>query len=175
MRQQTWLTTAGLLSVLVAFLVPTLLEAQADPVQPHVIGPDEGHTSVSPMGARTEFMVGSVSTGASELMVAEATLPPGHETPTHLHEIDEEVVYVLEGELTVILEGEEHTVGPGGTVFIPPERWMALANRSTDAPVVFVGVISRGEAEECFRVLFSRDADEAARREAGALCRIRNR
>ncbi len=174
MREQTWLMTAGLLSILVPFLVPTLLEAQADTIQPHVIGPEEGHTSVSPMGVRTVFMVGSVSTGASQLMVGKATLPPGHETPTHLHEIDEEVVYVLEGELTVILEGKEHTVGPGGAVFIPPERWMALANR-TDTPVVFVGVISRGEVEECTRVLFSRDADEADRREAVELCRMRNR
>lgn len=118
MRQQTWLATASLLSVLVPLLVPTLLEAQADPVQPHVIGPEEGHASVSPMRVRTEFMVGSVSTGGSQLFMARATLPPGHETPTHLHEIDEEVVYVLEGELTVILEGEEHTVDPGGTVFV---------------------------------------------------------
>lgn len=101
-------------------------------------------------------------------------MPPGHETPTHLHEVDEEVVYVLEGELTVLLEGEERTVGPGGTAFVPPGTWMALANR-TDAPVVILGVIARGEVEECYRTLFSKDADEVARREAGALCRIRNR
>lgn len=48
-------------------------------------------TSVPPMGVRTEFMVGSVSTGGSQLFVARATLPPGHETPMHLHEIDEEI------------------------------------------------------------------------------------
>lgn len=62
----------------------------------------------------------------------------------------------------------------GGTAFVPPGTWMALANR-TDAPVVTMGVIARGEVEECYRVLFSKDADEAARREAGDLCRIRNR
>lgn len=174
MRKQTWLATAGLLCVLGMFLAPTPLEAKADTVQPQVIGPDEGHASVSPMGVRPMFKVGSVSTGASQLFLATATLPPGHETPTHLHEIDEEVVYVLEGELTVILEGEEHTVGVGGTAFVPPGTWMALANR-TDAPVVTLGVIARSEVEECFRVLFSADADDAARREAVALCRITNR
>lgn len=77
MRQQTWITMAGLLSVLGLLLIPTLLEAKADPVQPHVIGPDEGHASVSPMGVRTEFMVGSVSTGGSQLFLARATLPSG--------------------------------------------------------------------------------------------------
>lgn len=117
---------------------------------------------------------GSVSTGASQLSLVRATLPPGHVTPVHLHEIDEEVVHVLEGELTAILEGEEQTVGPGGTVFVPPGTWMALANR-TDRPVVVVGALPRGELERCYRVLFSRDADEADRREAVELCRIENR
>jgi quercetin dioxygenase-like cupin family protein len=126
------------------------------------------------MGVETVWKVGSVSTGASQVTLATGTLPPGHETPTHLHEIDEEVIYVLSGELTAILEGEEHTAGPGATVFIPPGSWMAIANR-TEAPVVMVAVITRDEAEECFRVLFSRDADEEARREAEALCRIRHR
>lgn len=174
MRQQAWLATTGLICVLGLFVAPTPLEAQEDTVQPRVIGPQEAHVSVSPMGVRTEFMVGSVSTGASQLFLAKATLPPGHETPMHLHEIDEEVVYVLEGELTAILEGEEHKVGPGGTLFVPPGKWMSLANR-TDRPVVLVGAISRGKAEQCYRVLFSRDADEADRREALALCRIENR
>lgn len=147
MRQQTWLTTVALLSLLGLLLAPTLLGAQANAAQSYVIGPEEGHASISPMGVEAVFKVGAVSTGGSQLFLAKATLPPGHETPTHLHEIDEEVVYVLEGELTVILEGEEHTVGPGGTAFVPPGTWMALANR-TDTPVVAMAVIARGEVEE---------------------------
>lgn len=77
MRQLTWITMAGLFPVLGLLLTPTLLQAQADTVQPHVIGPEEGHTSVSPMGVRTVFMVGSVSTGGSPLFMARATLPSG--------------------------------------------------------------------------------------------------
>ncbi|HVS65357.1 MAG TPA: cupin domain-containing protein, partial [Thermoanaerobaculia bacterium] len=106
--------------------------------------------------------------------VAVGVIPPGHVSPMHLHEIDEEVVYVLQGELTAILDGEEYTVGPGGTVFIPPGTWMALENR-TETSVFSLGVLSRGELEECFRVLFSRDADEAARRDALGLCRLKMR
>jgi quercetin dioxygenase-like cupin family protein len=174
MRRQTWLTRARSLTVLGLLLTPSLLAAQATSPRPVVIGAEEGHTSVSSMGVETVWKVGSISTGASQVTLATGTLPPGHETAMHLHEIDEEVIYVLSGELTVTLEGEEHTVGPGATVFIPPESWMAIANR-TEAPVVMVAVISRGEAEECFRVLFSRDADEAARRDATELCRIRLR
>lgn len=155
-------------------VVSSKTEARAEAARPHVIGPEEAHVSVSPMGVGTAFIVGSVSTGASQLFLARATLPPGHETPEHLHEVDEEVVYVLEGELTAVLDDEEHVVGPGGTVFVPPGTWMALANR-TDRPVMILGTLGRGELEQCYRVLFSQDADEADRREAAELCRIRNR
>lgn len=144
-------------------------EALRDQARSHVVGPREGHVAVAASGMEVQFKVGSVSTGASGLMMATSVFPPGHETPTHLHEIDEEVVYVLHGELTATLEGQEHTVGPGGTVFVPPGTWMALGNR-TETSVVVLGVLSRGEAEECFRVLFSTDADETARLEALELC-----
>lgn len=174
MVRRTWLAMASSFCVLGLFAAPPPLEAQADTAQPRVVGPQDAHVSVSPMGVRTEFMVGSVSTGASQLFVARATLPPGHETPMHLHEIDEEVVHVLEGELTAVLEGEEHAASPGETVYVPPGTWMALANR-TDRPVVVVVILPRGELEPCYRVLFSSDADEADRREAVELCRIQNR
>lgn len=90
-----------------------------------------------------------------------ATLPPGAAVETHLHEIDEEVLYVIEGTLTVTLAGEEHTVEPGGIVFVPPGTWIALANRS-DSPTKVLGVLPRGELEECFRALYHIETGGAA-------------
>lgn len=147
---------------------------QADKAEPMVISAGEGHVGVSPLGVQFRSLVGSVTNGASRLFAATVVLPPGHETPTHLHEIDEEVVYVLHGELTAMLGDEEYTVGPGSTVFIPPGTWMNLENR-TETLVVAIGVLPRGELEECYRVLFSSDAGDAARREARELCRIETR
>ena len=169
----SWIKAGGTLSAIILSLAPGLLSAQADRPQARVIAPHEGHIGVQPNGVQGQSKVGSLSTGASQLSVGTATFPPRVETATHLHEIDEEVLYVLSGEIAVTLDGKGHKVGPGGTVFIPPGTWMAIANR-TDAPAVVLGVLSRGEVEECFRVLFSRDSDEAARREALARCRIRN-
>lgn len=48
---------------------------------------------------------------------------------------------------------------------------MAIANRGATSAVALV-IVSRGEVEACFRVLFSADADEAERREATELCRL---
>ena len=43
----------------------------------------------------------------------------GKPTPLHLHPGDDEVLYVLEGEILVHVDGEEHRVGEGG-VFVAP-------------------------------------------------------
>lgn len=174
MRVERWMATAGILLAISLLLGPGLVGAQVERAEPSVIAAGEGYVGVSPRGVQTRFKVGSVSNGASQLTVVVGVMPPGHVSPTHLHEIDEEVVYVLQGELTAILDGEEYTVGPGGTVFIPPETWMALENR-TETSVFALGVLSRGELEECFRVLFSNEADEAAQRKAQELCRLKVR
>ena len=43
----------------------------------------------------------------------------GKPTPLHLHPDDDEVTYVLEGEILVHIQGQEHRVGEGG-VFVAP-------------------------------------------------------
>lgn len=174
MRPRKWMAKAGVLPAIGLLLGAGPVGAQEEKPEPSVIPAGAGYVGVSPDGVQTQFKVGSVSTGASQVTLAVGVLPPGHVSPTHLHEIDEEVLYVLQGELTAILDGVEHTVGPGGTVFIPPGTWMALENR-TETSVFSLGVLSRGELEECFRVLFSRDADEAARHDAQELCRLKTR
>ena len=43
----------------------------------------------------------------------------GKPTPLHLHPGDDEVLYVLEGEILAYIDGQEHCVGQGG-VFVAP-------------------------------------------------------
>ena len=47
------------------------------------------------------------------------TAPPQFETPYHLHHAEDEAFYVLEGELTVIRDGEQIVAGPGSYIFLP--------------------------------------------------------
>src|SRR5688500_11828747 len=50
----------------------------------------------------------------------EAKLPKGSETPFHRHHDEDEAFYVIEGQLTVFLEGGRTVVGrPGAYVHIP--------------------------------------------------------
>ena len=45
--------------------------------------------------------------------------PPGHATPYHLHHVEDEAFYVLNGGFTFICDGAKTAVGPGGYMFLP--------------------------------------------------------
>jgi quercetin dioxygenase-like cupin family protein len=141
------------LSLSAGLLPPSLLAGQTTEARPRIIAADEGFSAVGENGFITLIKVGSVSTGASQLYVGSGVVPPNTETPTHLHEVDEEVLYVVEGEITLTLNGQVHTVATGGTAFIPPGTWMKVANKS-DAPARVIGILPRGDVEKCFRAIY---------------------
>jgi quercetin dioxygenase-like cupin family protein len=58
------------------------------------------------------------STGGAFSMVYQ-TAPPGHATPYHLHHIEDEAFYILNGEYTFICDGVKTILGPGGYIFLP--------------------------------------------------------
>jgi quercetin dioxygenase-like cupin family protein len=60
----------------------------------------------------------SPSRGATETMTYRVDLASAQRLPEHRHD-HEEVFHVLEGRLTVSLDGEETMLGPGDTVMIP--------------------------------------------------------
>jgi quercetin dioxygenase-like cupin family protein len=63
-------------------------------------------------------MATSESTGSAFSMVHHAA-PPGHSTPYHLHHIEDEAFFVLNGEFTFISDGKKTILGPGGYIFLP--------------------------------------------------------
>ncbi len=58
--------------------------------------------------------------GAGNLAVWHGEIEPGGEAEEHVHEHMDQAFYVLEGECLFKLGGEEHRLGKGGFVFIPP-------------------------------------------------------
>jgi quercetin dioxygenase-like cupin family protein len=49
----------------------------------------------------------------------EAVCPVGYATPLHIHYLEDEAVYVLEGHLTFFLGGRQETARPGSYVYQP--------------------------------------------------------
>jgi quercetin dioxygenase-like cupin family protein len=58
------------------------------------------------------------STGGAFSMVYH-TAPPGHAIPYHLHHVEDQAFYILDGESTFICDGKKIILGPGGYIFLP--------------------------------------------------------
>lgn len=63
-----------------------------------------------------------------------ATLPPGTFVPPHIHPTQDEFIYMLEGRMTTVLDGEDGFADPGDLIRLPRGIPHGLFNRS-DAPV----------------------------------------
>jgi quercetin dioxygenase-like cupin family protein len=65
---------------------------------------------------------------------------PGATLPTHRHANDQ-IGFVISGELTAIVEGEEHELEPGDSYAFPGKELHGAENRG-DEPAVGIGVLS---------------------------------
>lgn len=116
---------------------------------------DEGSASWFLGTLVTERVTPEETDGAYSL--TEHLLPPTYETPYHLHRSEEEVFYVLEGELTLYTENGTFTANPGETVVLPREQPHGYRVTS-DEPVRKLVLLSPAGFEGFFR-----EAGETAR------------
>ena len=80
------------------------------------------------------------STGAANLVVIEVNLRPGHGHNFHKHPDQEEVIYVLEGEVEQWLQQERRSLRPGDAVFIGAGAVHASFNVSS-APARLLAIL----------------------------------
>lgn len=69
-------------------------------------------------------------TKANNLVVIEVTLSPGGGHAFHKHPRQEEVIYVIQGEVEQWREDEKRLLSPGDSVFLPPGTVHASFNTS---------------------------------------------
>jgi uncharacterized cupin superfamily protein len=74
--------------------------------------------------------------GVSTFGMNQIVLEPGQRGRIHRHERQEEVYLVLEGTLTLTIEGEEHTLERGELIRLGPELRRQLTNRGPARLVV---------------------------------------
>lgn len=67
--------------------------------------------------------------GVTTFGLSQLVLQPGQAGRIHRHERQEEVYLVLEGELSLTIEGEERRLGPGELARVAPDVRRQLANR----------------------------------------------
>lgn len=85
------------------------------------------------------------------LFLAEHPIPPGYFVPPHRHADDEEMLYVMEGELTLLDEAGERRAGAGSALSFAPGTLHGFRN-DTDGTVRLLVIAQPGvQAAEMFR------------------------
>jgi quercetin dioxygenase-like cupin family protein len=99
--------------------------------------------SLAFMGATVAIRATSAD---GEVSLVEHVLQEGHVTPLHAQENEAEIFYVLDGDLTIHLEGEEHAASAGDVVQIPRGAAHALRADSTQSRILALSVPAGHEA-----------------------------
>jgi quercetin dioxygenase-like cupin family protein len=92
-------------------------DAEQETLEPIARGPGGGEHFWF-FGGVTTIKAGGGATGGS-VMVTEQTAPRGSGSPLHVHHNEHEWFYVLEGELTIWVDGTTVVAGAGSFVFGP--------------------------------------------------------
>ena len=111
-----------------------------------------GGGKTSPVGdSRITIMVATDDTGNKYEMV-ESTLPPGFESPPHVHQRMEQAFYILEGEVDFRLEAQSVRARTGSLVRVPIGVSHAFSN-PTKAWGRMLQVHTGGSLEKMFEEL----------------------
>lgn len=75
-------------------------------------------------------------------------LPPGKESYIpHAHAVEEEMVFILEGEGVVVLDDVRHPIGPGDYVGFPTDGVVHSIINTGGAPLTYISVGERANVE----------------------------
>lgn len=86
--------------------------------QPVLNTPGAGESIEYGDGSTAEIAVGGSESGG-EYSVVRYHVKPGDEPPLHTHSREDEMVYVVDGEITAIVGDAEVDVGPGAFAALP--------------------------------------------------------
>ena len=89
----------------------------SQPAQPHLITPGAARAT-NVFGVRVNVLLRGEHTGGT-YCTYEAVVAPGEGPPPHLHHLDDEAFYVLEGEFEVLLGDKVTRAGAGTYVYLP--------------------------------------------------------
>lgn len=110
--------------------------------QPILIVPGQGRT-IAVVGDVYRFLATSDDTNGKYAMW-EAIVPPGGGPPPHVHSLEEEAFYVLEGEITFTVNGEKVVASAGMFANMPVGVAHAFKNESNRTAKMLISVAPAG-------------------------------
>jgi quercetin dioxygenase-like cupin family protein len=100
-------------------------------VEPGVLGPGQGH-QLTARGSVMAFKAVAAQTGG-DFSLMERTLPPGgRRPPAHRHVNCSEAFFVLDGQISFTLDGQDRTGGPGDFLLVPRGAAHSFGNASPE-------------------------------------------
>lgn len=93
-------------------------------------------------------------------LVWELTSPPGTMVPPHIHEVEDEFIFVAEGELDVMIGGETYTARAGDLLKMPKGVPHGIWQKGERATKTLWAVIPAGKMESLFRALGALPANQ---------------
>jgi mannose-6-phosphate isomerase-like protein (cupin superfamily) len=143
---------------------PAMPDATPSPARLVIRQPEEAPSFWQPVPANgfVRCLLDSATTGAeTPFAMGTQTVDPGCHVREHLHDANEEVIFVLEGEGEARIEGGSHPMRQGSCFFFPRSRAHSFHNTGT-GPLIFAWIILPGGLETFFaRIGRPRSADEA--------------
>jgi mannose-6-phosphate isomerase-like protein (cupin superfamily) len=117
-----------------------------------VHGPEEGEHIAAGTGSKIVIKATEADTAGS-FFLCESTIAPGFPgPPLHRHKRLHDMFYVLEGTLTVNVDGEQRELGPGSFACVAPGTAHTFSNPSA-SPVRFLNFNTPGGFEHYMRAL----------------------
>lgn len=116
-----------------------------------VVQPGEGAIGTLLPGVGVQFKLHGRDTGA-QLSIVEHPFDVGALVPPHLHTREDEISYILEGEIGFRSEDQEVVLGPGGYIIKPHGEVHAMWNAGR-VPARMIEIITPPGFEDFFREL----------------------
>jgi len=97
-------------------------------------------------GALSKALVGPGNSGSSRIDFRISRYAPSAYVAEHVHKVQEQVYYVLEGEGLLTLDAQQHLMRPHDYVYVPPGVRHSFTNTGT-AGLVFLVVTTPADDE----------------------------
>lgn len=98
-------------------------------------------------GALSKELAGPTTTGSSRMDFRISRYAPMAYVQEHVHKVQEQVYYVLEGEGILTLDDAKHLMQPHDYVYVPPGVRHSFTNTGTDG-LVFLVITTPADDEE---------------------------
>jgi quercetin dioxygenase-like cupin family protein len=125
---------------------------------PTIVAADQGRMFIV-MGHSVTLKLSRKETEGN-YYVMEIITPPGLGIPPHVHEREDELIHVLEGEFGIMLGEEQLVARAGDEIFFPRGIPHAFQNIGTRAGRTLWTVVPGGSFEEFFEELAALPANE---------------